>query len=323
MSQQHHEVVEDSETPFSTFTPFPRLPVELRLQIWSHAIPNGTYIHFSRHSKCGSNERFHAIARCDYPDGIPSLLQVSEESRSIAIKHFHLLGTGRSRIYFNPSVDTILFGLLFRTDFRTLVENPHSILGSNFSLIRHIAVYDQPTYCYWFQRAFLRNFVASLDSFTLLDLRAWEDATRQRKTEQNPRGNINYSALRAIVKPGAFRPDRLVRMSEEELTVNMRLRAFVGQPQFYWLKASERKLNAKVMTYPYTGDESAQMIVSKYCSDDGAVLKVDKELEMKISVSGERQRERMIRDWRHLGMVISKLFPEKMRFFRGTKKNGK
>lgn len=68
-------------------------------------------------------------------------------------------------------------------------------------LVRHIAVYDLPSYCNWFQRAFLGNFAGSLESFSLLDFRGCEDAIRHSKAEQNQRGIIDYPAMR---EPGGL-----------------------------------------------------------------------------------------------------------------------
>ena len=212
-----------------------------------------------------------------------------------------------------------MFGLLFESSFTTLAQAPETILGDTAKLVRHLAVYDQPHFWDWFRSAFLRNFVGSLESFTLLDSREWEDATRHSKTEQNPGGVVGYSALREVMKPGAFRPENLVRVSLEELRGEgngaARLRAFVESPPFHWLQVGERKIDSRVMRYPYVAGTMAKRRNARRIG----MLKRKLMLIGYPKIKGEKRSEKMSREWRHLRTSFTRSFRNIVRFFKGGK----
>ncbi|KAK0112926.1 hypothetical protein ONS95_014646 [Cadophora gregata] len=83
------------------FSPFHRLPVELRVRIWSFAVEQRVvHVEWSRPRR-----------QCLSPD-IPAILQVSRESRAEGLKIYHaVLNTSNSStpVYINFDLDTVSF----------------------------------------------------------------------------------------------------------------------------------------------------------------------------------------------------------------------
>lgn len=310
--------IKASQTPFSTFTLFPRLPLELRLQIWFHAIPVGAYIQFYRRGSPYGGESKRIISRCS-DHAVPSLLHTNAESRAVALPYFHLLGTGSSQIYFNPTVDTLMASLHFRCSLGALVESPETILGENAALIKHIAVYSKPSYCYWYQRPCLKNFVRSLESFVVLDLSEWEVACRTGFSKQHPNGYLSYSAMRVALRAEVFRAENLVRSKEDELQLNdcclerqatafSASQAFVAHVGYIWKTMSERPLDLKVMRLPLPAAkmEDAREKMEREIAESilYPIRRPKKEGE---SVTGKRRGGRSLK-WRLLGRLLSKFW---------------
>ena len=91
-----------------TFTKFPELAMELRLMIWSHAMPGPRTVNiWSDRSK--SRDITDA-----FPQSVPVLLQVNKEARSEAQKKYRLsfgelFGIRGRPVYFDFTQDTLLF----------------------------------------------------------------------------------------------------------------------------------------------------------------------------------------------------------------------
>lgn len=95
----------EKELTSPTFTPFIRLPSELRLQIWALAIPR-------RLIKMTRKIRPHRWKIFQTRPATPTLLQVCHESRTVALSHYKpLFGFYTSApIYFNPKLDVLYVG---------------------------------------------------------------------------------------------------------------------------------------------------------------------------------------------------------------------
>lgn len=83
-----------------SFTPFPRLPIEVRTIIWKLCVPRGRTVQIEV-NKSGSFKGSHAPA--------PAVLQICQESRYECLKMFSVLIENKKRqpIYFQPNIDTI------------------------------------------------------------------------------------------------------------------------------------------------------------------------------------------------------------------------
>lgn len=91
------------QQPLQEFTIFPNLITELRLNIWTIALFNHPRI---IEILAGDNNEYYT------PTSSPPLLSTCQESRAIALQHYHLSFPSEShpaKIYFNPSLDTIFY----------------------------------------------------------------------------------------------------------------------------------------------------------------------------------------------------------------------
>ena len=200
------------------FPSFPHLPLELRLQIWEYAIPNGVYVEFSSSetkprskskskSKSTGNENGHQhlLARCA-DHAVPAILHASSESRSVALPHYVLLSTppSSSHTYFNPSLDTLLLSSLFQVDFSFGSIDPSALLGPDVGAIQHIAYHQLHDIGWAIDYRFIDVFSGGLRSFTFLDLSEWVDTYYPSVTE-----------MRGAMSSEVFRQESLVRGEEE------------------------------------------------------------------------------------------------------------
>jgi hypothetical protein len=88
----------------SEFKLFSNLPSELRLKIWTYALP-GRLVELCQAVQDDAMPFYS-------PTTNPSLLSVNHESRTIALENYTLSfpnDTHPAQIYFNPSVDTLFF----------------------------------------------------------------------------------------------------------------------------------------------------------------------------------------------------------------------
>ena len=100
------EAMEPLSRP-STFTLFPRLPVELRIAIFQYALPTRILTVRTIPAPCAHPFGRPAFASIDPP---PALLSVNRESREEALKTYVILHDPYSpRFYFNSERDTIFF----------------------------------------------------------------------------------------------------------------------------------------------------------------------------------------------------------------------
>jgi hypothetical protein len=95
--------------PPKAFTLFPRLPSELRLQIWTLSLPGPRLVevrHY-RHTKY-QNPYQNAIytSLCAPPSG----LQVCRESRAVVLKYYKFCEGEEVKIWADPRIDTLYFG---------------------------------------------------------------------------------------------------------------------------------------------------------------------------------------------------------------------
>jgi hypothetical protein len=165
---------------FSSFTEFPNLPTELRLKIFSHALPSystvdvnasilladpsfGLYITFSTTSEAKESKRITSFTSTIAP--IPefkstrnlNLLSVNKECRDYYLQHFpHWLPTGlrgQGRIRFSPLETVFIWNLdsiICDPDFR-LILNGECELQSWWSMIEILAVQMASTF-WWMER---------------------------------------------------------------------------------------------------------------------------------------------------------------------------
>lgn len=123
LKRRHKALNKVSTTITSRFTkrflPFPRLPVELRLLIWQHAIP-GPLVH-ELYPSCPTSSPYNFKTRLQSNRRrIPTLLHTCQESREVALTHYSLMSydplpvtepreavAGIMPFYFNPAVDTL------------------------------------------------------------------------------------------------------------------------------------------------------------------------------------------------------------------------
>jgi hypothetical protein len=126
------------------------------------------------------------------------------------------------------------------------------------------------------------------------------------------------------MKPGAFRPENLVRVSLEELrgegNGTAKLGASVGSPPFHWLRVGEREIDSRVMRYPYAAGTMAKrrnargigMLKRKLMLIGYPKMEGD-------GAAGEKGSEKMSREWRHLRTPFSRSFRNIVRLFKGGK----
>ncbi|KAE8445728.1 hypothetical protein EG329_012907 [Mollisiaceae sp. DMI_Dod_QoI] len=96
----------DSSATLSGFTCFPRLPTELRLKIWRHALPGGRIVHL-----------IHPLLWVHHAPPIvpPTILAVNLESRSVALKNYTIIRQSRlksnesRRLAYNTKKDIVYF----------------------------------------------------------------------------------------------------------------------------------------------------------------------------------------------------------------------
>jgi hypothetical protein len=104
-----------THTNLQSFTLFPKLPAELRIQIWELALEPRVVKLEEHHTPRifwdkvrDVTQKLHLVAIGDKP---PCHLQVSREARSIVLKHHLSLWTpinpSRSLVYFNYAQDTL------------------------------------------------------------------------------------------------------------------------------------------------------------------------------------------------------------------------
>ena len=88
----------NTSTNLNSFTPFPKLPIELRLNIFGHAMPGARRVHITLNA---SNEPRSATT-------IPALLHVCKESRQEALKVYEpLLDPTQPIIFFSFELDVL------------------------------------------------------------------------------------------------------------------------------------------------------------------------------------------------------------------------
>jgi hypothetical protein len=150
-----------------------------------------------------------------------------------------------------------MLGLIFRTNYTALIDKSETILGENAAMVKHIAVYNLPVYGPWFMQPTLANFLGSLESFAILDLRQWEDGTTYGHTRLHPRGFTDIGALREALGPEVLRAENLVRIPYEELAQQEEgasgFRRLINQVTSIWARMSDRELDVKVMKLPFSG----------------------------------------------------------------------
>lgn len=97
----------------TTFTLFPRLPIELRTAIWEFAVVVSRIVKIAITENLdlpASFASFRDVSLC-CKTRLPSLVHVDHESRTVGFKHYSvaLRSHLRSPIYLNFSIDTIFF----------------------------------------------------------------------------------------------------------------------------------------------------------------------------------------------------------------------
>lgn len=199
-----------------------------------------------------------------------------------------------------------------------MIHQPEMVLGENVKKLRHLALYDMPNYCHWFQPPLLRNWESTLESFTVLDMRDWERATRYINTTQaqhNLRGTINYAAIKEALSPGVFKVDRLVRVEEEPLGFAgmygmpfSRYQGLAGRVRSVWREVGDRPLDVKVMKLPHVGAEKGQQDETKEKVETVSVAVDSKQAESPgDGAKCKRRGRRKLMKWRPLERLLSKL----------------
>jgi len=104
-----HEQVRGSTAP--TFHLFPRLPYEIRIQIWhlSVILSSPRVIELRQSPKSGRGRRFSPTARVGTHLKPPAALSVCHESRE-AVESRYILHTEHVNLFLNPEVDVLYIG---------------------------------------------------------------------------------------------------------------------------------------------------------------------------------------------------------------------
>jgi hypothetical protein len=222
------------------------------------------------------------------------------------LPYYQILGTGSSRAYFNPDIDILMLGLIFRTNFENLVRYPTMVLGESVGKVKHVVVYNLPFYAGWFQKRMLGNFGA-LESFAVLDLKEWEVGTSRWGTRGGPSGAMDYEALREGLRPAVLRLEKLVEVTDEELLLPARgeFRRLVGQVRGVWKGFNEKGLDVKVVRLPFPGVEEGEGFKGRVLSMSTRGLK--EQNVTRGNVTGKRTGDGSLRKpWRYLRMLLSK-----------------
>lgn len=74
----------------SRFTVFSKLPIEIRLKIWKMALPGPKFIKMDLQSSPLGQDGYIWLPRCSEKN--PALLSTCNESRAMALKHYHSVG---------------------------------------------------------------------------------------------------------------------------------------------------------------------------------------------------------------------------------------
>jgi len=123
-------------TSATTFTPFPKLPAEIRQQIWQLALSVERFIDVA---KAQENARLPpSLTSLEYKEHAPNIFFVCQESRIVAQRnYFPVRGNDPKSptIYFNFERDTLVIGAYYRND----ISEP--ILLDDFNKkIRRVAI---------------------------------------------------------------------------------------------------------------------------------------------------------------------------------------
>lgn len=214
-------------------------------------------------------------------------------------------------IYFNPAVDTLMLGLIFRTNCEAITFYPKMILGEGVDLLQHIAVYNLPFYSRWFEEPILRSF-RSLSSFAILDMREWEEELRGKKTDWNSRGLVDYEELRNVLSAKVLRAENLVRVTEVELQARDRttreLYRLINLVQVNWIALSGiRRMDCtKVMRLPFPGEEAWKEMKIRGMLG----LPSSEQVATGDCVAGKGKRDGSLRKpWRYLRKLYSGVAP--------------
>jgi len=122
--------------------PFQKLPLELREEIYKLSLPDGRTIHITQEGVLLSGEvMFRGLGHDSSdlkaraaPTPVPSLLHVSQESRTLALKNYRLLfaeNLRRGPIYFDIKRDQLFFqeryGVMAFFNRESLKERPETL----------------------------------------------------------------------------------------------------------------------------------------------------------------------------------------------------
>jgi hypothetical protein len=140
---------------FTTFTLFPKLPLELRTIIWNLVEPNPRTIYVDFRDGYAPTAQPPLFTCSKRPT---SLLNVNKESRAVALKQ-HIRAGWYSEIYINLASDTLCFRSVQEfAKFHNIMTTTHkqqsgllqwSDLEEN---LRHITIDKHDRYVFWFHR---------------------------------------------------------------------------------------------------------------------------------------------------------------------------
>jgi hypothetical protein len=109
LRNNEHKVIDT--IPTATFTLFPKLPPEIRNQIW-HLTANHPRTITIRESNSFTSDNTVIQGVKHNATSVPSVLHVNAEARDIGLKYYELCFGSQFRrkpVYFNYAVDGILF----------------------------------------------------------------------------------------------------------------------------------------------------------------------------------------------------------------------
>lgn len=156
-SQEITRVVSIPEKVSDSFTLFPNLPAEIRLEIWEKACPNGRVIEVTKSywEEIGDDSESEGdfqmpggVSVC--PVAMPTILHVSHESREAALRMFSRgIVTSKhpdnGNLWWNPEIDTIFMKRLSQSTIwghsqRRLLLETTAILAPRVKEIKHLAL---------------------------------------------------------------------------------------------------------------------------------------------------------------------------------------
>jgi 2EXR family len=106
--------VKRAKNPDPTFHPFPKLPIEMRFEIWGKLLPDARIVQFKPHNKKRNSTLLcysmypELTSKFDKPSVLP---YICGESRQFFLSVYPLCFSGilQNPIFFNPRTDVVLF----------------------------------------------------------------------------------------------------------------------------------------------------------------------------------------------------------------------